>query len=491
MDIEVRTEPQSWFYSLRELLQIAFPEAALLPVSFFSERAHRLDLRFTYTEAGLKVKTELDIAGNCQSRECLLKVEATENLDKRNARGFVYEYLSDYLQRDLSPYGILTGVRPLKVVHRMLDMGLDKVEIIRRLMHDYHINPAKAQELSEVALYNRRFLLPPVAARRIISLYIGIPFCPSRCYYCSFPGAILKHYDQEIPAFLEALYRESRALAELANQLGYRVENLYLGGGTPVILNAADLDALLTHIKQEWSFIDQPELTVEAGRPDVITEEKLQVMRRHQISRICINPQTMHGRTLRLVGRKHQVQDIVDAYRKSKAWGFTVVNMDVILGLPHEDSHDYHETLQALLHMRPENITVHSLAVKRGSSLAAREGTGRLEINAAAVKAGIAHFRHELTAAGYIPYYLYRQKYMKANLENTGFALPGTACRYNVQMMEERQTILGLGAAASSKFFNSNDGSLSVTHNPKDPYFYKQNLDKCIQSKVDKLSALN
>jgi len=424
-------------------------------------------------------------------QEHRLKSSEKEKESRWLARRFIYDLLGQYLDKDLSPYGILTGMRPVKLVQRFIDQGMGRQKISRLLQEDYRLAEEKAELLLEVADNNRRYLLNANEAEQLVSIYIGIPFCPGKCYYCSFPGAVLKDYDRDITPFLQALRKEMEAVAECLQVKGMSVESVYLGGGTPTVLSAADLEQLFGFLHNRFISGSTLEITVEAGRPDTMTADKLKLLKDAGVNRICVNPQTMNDPTLELIGRNHNREGVVRAVEQVRQVGIQQINMDLIVGLPGEGLREIGKTAGDILQLEPENITVHTLALKRGSVMALVEDRENVNDRTAEVARGVEYFSSAFRNAGYIPYYLYRQKYMKAGMENTGYSLPGHQCLYNIQMIEERQTIIGMGGGAASKFVDSKNWTLTSSYNPKDPYSYCSTVEKLIKRKVDKLWGLN
>ncbi len=425
-----------------------------------------------------------EISGEPGSRE-------SEGNIRRQIRLFLYRLLSLHTGNEGNPYGILTGVRPTKLVHRWLDEGIVLETIKERLKSDYGIRPDKADLLTEIAARERPYLEAKETAARYFSLYIGIPFCPSRCHYCSFLGAVVTDYSRQVAPFMEALAQEMAIIGDLTKNLNIEAQSVYVGGGTPTVLTCGDLERLLDWINQYFVTAITREITVEAGRPDTLTAEKLRLLREAGVTRISINPQTMNESTLRCIGRDHSVQEVLQAFELARKEGLRQVNMDLIVGLPGEGFREYANTARVIRQLRPENITVHVLAVKRGSIMAETADTLNFQGKMEQVERGIDMFRSCLVEAGYEPYYLYRQRYMAADMENIGYSLPGCYCLYNIQMIEERQTVLGLGAGAASKFVDSWAGwALTSLYNPKNPVSYMESLPRLIRSKVDKLGGL-
>ena len=493
MILAMKLQPPEIYKQVHELVRMSFPEYEIYQEEAVDADIH-LQISRSVSDQRLFLSGRLQ-QGSLLTQEnhefALTPDQPQENEISRQTRVFIYRLLCHHLGTNINPYGILTGVRPLKILHRWLDQGDSLEQILARLEQDYCMQPEVAGRLAQIAGNNRPYMHSAQQAGRRISLYIGIPFCPSRCYYCSFPGAILTDYDAQMKPFLQSLRQEIEVMGECINELGLQTENIYWGGGTPSVLTEDDLEDLFALLGQYHITSTVRETTVEAGRPDTLSTSKLELLRALGTDRICINPQTMQDATLQLIGRDHRRADIIDAVQRVREVGITTVNMDLIIGLPGEGMAEYKNTLAQILELGPENITVHSLAVKKGSRLAADQGKQSMNELAGEVQAGIHYISQTLQEQGYLPYYLYRQKYMKANVENIGYSLPGSFCCYNIQIMEERQTIIGLGGGAGSKFVNAADWSLVNLHSPKDPGSYVRHLPELLARKVDKLRALN
>ena len=368
------------------------------------------------------------------------------------------------------PWGILTGVRPAKIVHRLLDHGEAPDSIQRYLQSHYGVSAGKASLLTEVAVNNRRFVPTPAVheqENRIVSLYLGIPYCASRCVYCSFPSALLPADEGQIVSLLQAIGQDIQAVVKLLSTCGLSPQSLYIGGGTPTCLPEKQFGQLLGWIRDAFDIPSMKEFSVEAGRPDSIDEAKLRLMREAGVTRVSVNPQTLQQRTLDRIGRRHQAEQTFSALRLVRKAGFRFVNMDLIAGLPGETPADLQSSLAQVLAHHPENITVHTLAIKRGAELKdcfdsaglpePRTVQEMVEMSAAMIRAG-----------GWSPYYLYRQKNSPGNMENVGYAKPGAECIYNIDIIEERRTIIGMGPSAASKAVCPEEWRLDSCHFPKD-----------------------
>lgn len=389
-----------------------------------------------------------------------------------------------------SPWGILRGVRPTKITHRLIDQGLNKQLICEILTNDYAVNITKAELVADIAFHQRHFL-PHHNSSKTISLYIGIPFCPSRCLYCSFPSYVLPEQEL-VDKFLSALQQDIEAVYALINKHQLIVQNIYLGGGTPTSLSNKDFYQLLELIKNRFYGSYTKEFTVEAGRPDSINNDKISAMCSHNVTRVSVNPQSMQQKTLNRIGRTHTVQDIINVFGKIRQSGIPVVNMDVIIGLPGETQKDVVDTMKQITALQPDNLTLHTLSLKKGSVLKTSLTSNQedLLINTQSVQSMSEVVDEYAREMGMQPYYLYRQKYMMGNLENIGYARPGKECNYNIQIMEERQTIIGIGPAAGTKAVNVNTWSLQSCYNAKDLQSYISNLDVYLGARDNLLTEL-
>ena len=375
-------------------------------------------------------------------------------------------------------WGALTGVRPGKLLAGLLNAGLDERQAVKAFIRDYDVSPERAA----LCLDTSRETLKAMAALgpRDICLYVGIPFCPTRCAYCSFVSQSVEKSMKLIAPFHQALHREIVATAEQVKALGLRVVSVYMGGGTPTTLSATQLDELCTWLAEEFDLSALREYTVEAGRPDTITEEKLQVLRRHGVDRLSVNPQTMDDAVLAAIGRKHTAADIVSALEAVRRVGGFAVNMDLIAGLPEDTPAQFEDTLEKVLALSPENITVHTLSLKKGSRITLEGAAipGAAEVSAMLDLAG-----QRLRSAGYAPYYLYRQKFMSGGFENVGWAKPGYVNLYNICIMEELCSILAMGGGGSTKLIRPDQGRNIRLMAPKYPLEYIESIDRTCADK--------
>lgn len=372
-------------------------------------------------------------------------------LVRREIKRQMYELLSGLTGKRF-PYGSLTGIRPTRLAAEALRRSLQPPEVRRYLEQEFGVSPEKSDLLTQTAAHEQRILaeIDPRAAL----IYLNVPFCPTRCSYCSFTCSVSGKRPLDLDAYVTAMIREAQALAPHLKQ---PIDALYMGGGTPTTLSAEQLDRLLTGVLPFLPIRSATELTVEAGRPDTIDPEKLMVIRKAGVSRICVNPQTLHNRTLMRIGRQHTVDDTWRAFEQARDAGFSVINSDLIAGLPGESPSDFLQSVRTLIDWGSENITIHTLAFKRKSELTRSvlpEDQPDSE-DAPAWSLALDRAHEALEQAGYDPYYLYRQKDMVGGLENTGYARPGTECRYNVGMMSDERMVVGIGAGAMSKYLDA------------------------------------
>ena len=376
------------------------------------------------------------------------------------------------------PWGALTGVRPVKIPTKAMLSGKTERQALALLEREYFVSPDRARLAMDCAAAS--LAVDRSLRADEVSLYVGIPFCPTRCAYCSCISADVGRSLTLVSPYLEGLLREVEQAALGLNAAGKHIRSLYVGGGTPTTLNAEQLDVLLSAMEAHLPLSRCTEYTVEAGRPDTITREKLEILNRHGIGRISINPQTLEDHVLEAIGRKHTAGEIAAANALARSIGFDSINMDLIAGLPRDSFEGFCRSLEGVLAMAPENITVHTLALKKGSRLTEQGGV----IPSGDEVARMLDFSNKtLRQAGYVPYYLYRQKYMSGSLENVGWALPGKENIYNICMMEELHSVLSLGAGGVTKLVDRETGAIRRISNPKFPYEYMEQLPQILEQK--------
>ncbi|MGB3974537.1 MAG: coproporphyrinogen dehydrogenase HemZ [Peptococcia bacterium] len=471
------------------------PEHLPLTETLEVEGLERDDIRIIIEEKTepCSFRVKLYTEGQCydgHSRDSGVFIdENQQNKRRRLLRLGLHQALVPYLLergRLVSPWGILNMVRPTKTVHRLLNRALSPESIINILQTEYDVRLEKAQLLTKIAL-KQQPILAELKEEKAISIYLSVPFCPTRCHYCSFPSFPLGKWGHLVVNYLDCLAEEIRATAGELKRLGYTVRTIYLGGGTPTVLTAEQLANLLSLLRDNYHLSPEVEITVEAGRPDTIDRLKLETLKANGVNRISINPQTLHDETLQFIGRKHTAEDILTAYTLAREVGFPVINMDLIIGLPGENSHLLAQTIERIVSLRPENITLHALALKRAASFK-QEGVRGLPTDAEGAALTV-QAQKALENAGYEAYYLYRQKEIVGHGENVGYCLPEKASLYNILMMEEEQTILGLGVGSSSKFIDPQTNYIDSIYNPKDLFLYQERLSQLIQRKVGKIRS--
>ena len=406
--------------------------------------------------------------------------EVFRQMRKRFVTHKVYGYLSERTGRKLA-WGMLTGVRPTKLVMQKLESVKSEKEIVEFLKEEYSVSDEKAKLAIEIAEREKR-QMECLHTPEGFSLYVGIPFCPSICSYCSFSSSPADQWQDQMDSYLDALCREIRATTKMAK--GKILDTVYIGGGTPTTLSAGQLDRLLLCIEQNFSMETVQEYTVEAGRPDSITKEKLEVIRKYPVTRISINPQTMQQKTLDLVGRKHTVGDVKTIFHLARTLGFDNINMDLIAGLPGESAEEMRDSL-----------TIHSLAIKRAAKMGQDAKANRVSKAEETFSGEIGQMVEDGAAAakrmGLLPYYLYRQKNIAGNFENVGYAKVDKAGIYNILIMEEKQTILACGAGAGTKIVlpekmtleNGKSTNLIRIENVKNITEYISRIDEMIERK--------
>ncbi len=472
--IQVICRKETYIYNTYHMTKAFYPSAEV--VSRREEKASNY-VMVTADGETLAAVSEKDIFGEIKAEKPEKDIAGDPGVEKPEKRMLdkaLYRQLKARTGRDLA-WGILMGVRPTKLAIKKLAEGFSKADFVPWFMKNYLVSREKAELAWQIAV-KEKTLFDKLDTKEGYSLYVGIPFCPTVCSYCSFSSGELSAWKDRIDEYLDALCRELRFIAGVS--AGKRLNTVYIGGGTPTTLKSGQLDRLLSCIDAHFSREHLLEYTVEAGRPDSITKEKLAVIRNHGITRISINPQTMQQKTLDRIGRKHTVEEVEKAFFTAREMGFANINMDLIMGLPGETKKDVADTLKRIEALSPDNLTVHSLAIKRVARMNSREETGGCAdieqmINAGAKAAG---------RMGMSPYYLYRQKNIAGNFENVGYAKAGKAGIYNILIMEEVQTIVACGAGSVSKRVYP-DGLIKRSENVKDVSQYIERIGEMIERK--------
>ena len=477
--IIVKLNKPEFEYDIHSLVKAFFPEEN---VSVTAEEKHYDEpaswmFRMDYREDGIAVEWrkngEEEPAG-----QAFIAADFTERKEAKNQlKQGLYQILSGMTGKEL-PWGTLTGIRPTKIPMKLLEEGQSK-ETIRSYMKDTYFASDEKIELSIEIAERELDILKQIDYENGYSLYIGIPFCPTTCLYCSFTSFPLVTWRAKVDAYLDAVEKE---LDYVAVKFGKkRLNSIYIGGGTPTTLEPYQLDRLIRKIRCSFDLSDCKEFTVEAGRPDSITREKLETLKKWDITRISINPQTMKDETLKIIGRRHTVAQTVESFKLAREIGFDDINMDLIMGLPEETLDDVKCTLEQIKALKPDNLTVHSLALKRAARLNMfkEDYKDYKMVNTTKHMNLTAEYAKEM---GLEPYYLYRQKSMAGNLENVGYASPGKAGIYNILIMEEKQTIVACGAGTVTKRVYG-DGRIDRCDNVKDVKLYMEKIDEMIARK--------
>lgn len=462
-------------YAVEQTLLTLFPQERPVYPTTPPGGDNELCLSFSRGTTWATARAVLRRDGQTYTRQCRVAVAGlppddpvvTTRLTRRTLQRAFYLAAVDCLGAE-PPWGMLSGVRPVKLPTRALEAGATPRQAEAMLRNQYRVSPLRrrlAVDCAQASLAVKERLLP-----QEVSLYVGIPFCPTRCAYCSFISSS-GSANRLIPAYLDALDEEIDAAAAALRAAGRTVRTVYLGGGTPTTLDAPQLAHLLDHLRTAFALDPQAEFTVEAGRPDTITREKLLALRTGGANRISVNPQTMSDQVLAAIGRSHSAQQIREAYALARQVDVGAINMDLIAGLPADTLAGFQATVEEVITLDPENITVHTLALKRGARL--RQEDTPLP-DGPTVAAMLDFAWDALDRAGYVPYYLYRQKFMSGGFENVGWCKPGWASEYNICMMEELHTVLSLGAGGVTKFVG--EGTVRRAANPKYPQEYLPQL---------------
>lgn len=381
-------------------------------------------------------------------------------------------------------WGMITGVRPVKLFHKRLDAGKSPEETAREFAEHFHVSQEKIELALETAKHEAPILKE--ATDDTYSLYISIPFCPSRCSYCSFVSHDIasKRAKEILPVYVDKLCEEIELIGKTMAKIPITLTTVYFGGGTPTILSAEQLDQICRAVEESFDLSRLKEYTVEAGRPDTITREKLKVLKKYNITRISINPQTLNDEVLKGIGRKHTAQEIIDCFYMAREEGFDDINMDLIAGLPGDTVEGFCDTIDRIIALDPENITVHTLSIKRSAKYGAswEERKKALELGC---KVGqmVSYAQSHLMQGGWMPYYLYKQRNTLGNLENTGYCKKGYEGRYNIYIMDETQTILAAGGGSVTKLKSNRTGKLERIFNYKYPYEYVELFDEVLKRK--------
>ena len=462
----------NFHFELENLTRLFFPNEKITVIRDFSEPQPPC----IYTEVSDKITISVNIGSFNKSETAVKKL--TDDDNELVSAQLLYKLLCDFTGLT-QPWGILTGVRPVKLLRRLAEESNEE-QAVKKFENDFFVSNEKIA-LSRETEHNERKILE-LSKPESFSLYVGIPFCPSRCSYCSFVMASIERAEKLIEPYTKLLCEEIKRTAEIANKLGLRLETVYFGGGTPTTLSAEQLDTVLGTVNKSFDMSTCREFTVEAGRPDTIDIAKLLALKENKVDRISINPQTVNDEVLKTIGRKHTAQQFFDAFELARKCGFDNINTDLIAGLPTDTPESFKNSLDSIVRLNAECITVHTLCMKRASRLTTEGVTLDLQ-QARDAREMLAYTQNILGQNEYIPYYMYRQSRMVGNLENVGWSKKGFESLYNVYVMDETHTILACGSGGVTKLKRNNPDYLERIFNFKYPYEYIDRFDELIQRK--------
>ncbi len=438
-----------------------------------------LRLRLDDDEGFFRTVAEISFGDKIAKNEKIYRISLTETLERARKTAVgqaVYELCKQITGKDVD-WGILTGIRPSKVCAELL-RAKSPAEVTKELCEKYLLSPQKAELLVRVTQNEQ--LVMNKSDDLSCSLYISIPFCPSRCNYCSFISCAGEKMLKLVPRYLDKLIAEIKSTTELVRNIGLRLSCVYIGGGTPTVLNEEQLDRLLKEVCERVDVSLLDEFTLEAGRPDTITENKLELVKKYGVSRISVNPQTLNDKVLEKIGRRHTARDFLEAFERVEKSQLSCVNTDLIAGLDGDDFESFKNTVDKIVSLSPENVTVHSFCVKKSARIL-RDDANIYNQDDLDAKKSVDYAIDRLLSSGYEPYYMYRQKNTIGNLENVGYSKKGFFGFYNVFMMADAHTVFGVGAGATTKLIKNNNGKAEILRifSPKYPYEYLQdNQDK-------------
>lgn len=467
-----------------ELIHIFFPSEEIKHIESLNQYDEGYLIDFSLSNEGdaLFGITKVFFNDNIisQSKEDINRIFINRPMDKVIRIGVkksIYSALIQFTDKHF-PWGILTGIRPTKLVHELIEKNMDDSKILDILQNEYLISTDNAKLLIQIANKQNRYIYPVDADK--YSIYIGIPFCPSRCIYCSFPALPIGRYKNMVDIYIDKLIYEISEIGKMME--GKKINTVYIGGGTPTAIPIPALRKIIREIYNNFGKENIREFTIEAGRPDTVNYELLSMLKEEEIKRISINPQSMNDKTLKLIGRAHTSKDIITSYKMTKDIGISCVNMDLIVGLPGEGIEEVKNTLDIIGELNPENLTVHTLSVKRGSNF--KEHINEYDIEEQRIIENMLLetklFANKMDLE---PYYLYRQKNILGNFENIGYAKKGYECIYNISIMEERESIMAAGVGSTSKVYFPEENRLERIFNFRDLYEYINRIDELIERK--------
>lgn len=483
---------EDWVRMFIHLANLFFEETKISK----KEATGELDLRFQERVEGdkLVVTAELTVPENVYRAEFTERSEGGNEKEQNRQWKRLYSHvLLEVLEAFTGmnqEWGILTGIRPTKLYHKYRQEGHSAESVKQLLMDKHRVSERKANLLETITDIQLKAVPDLYNVQDEVSIYIGIPFCPTKCAYCTFPAYAIHRKSGRVETFLDGLHEEIRQLGDWLTERNVKVTTIYFGGGTPTSIEAEEMDALYEVMVESFPFMKEVrEVTVEAGRPDTITPAKIDVLKKFGIDRISVNPQSYTDETLKAIGRHHTVQETIDKFKLSRSMGMNNINMDLIIGLPNEGIEEFSHSLQETEKLQPESLTIHTLSFKRASEMT--KNKKKYEVADRPTAEQMMKLGEQWTEAnGYVPYYLYRQKNILGNLENVGYSKPGEESIYNIMIMEEVQSIIGIGCGASSKFRDPKTGRITQFHNPKDPAAYILSYQESIEKKLELLDEI-
>jgi len=487
---------EDWNRVLNHIANLFYEDSKIVVAAEDAELSfrfqHSIDKDYTIrTECELAVD-ELTYTSNYSIQYDTEGTEKEQGIRMKRALSHVMLDVLEQYTGMTQQWGILTGVRPTKLYHKYRKQGMNDEEIYAILKKDFRISDSKIALMREIV--ERQLITIPDLDEigKELSVYIGVPFCPTKCAYCTFPAYAIQSNRKagRVESFIDGLHIEIRAMGKWLKDHKMNITSVYWGGGTPTSIEADEMDALYKTMFESFPNPEKiREITVEAGRPDTITPEKIEVLKKWGIDRISVNPQSYTDETLKAIGRHHTVQETIDKFWLSRESGMNNINMDLIIGLPNEGIEEFQHSLDESAKMQPESLTVHTLSFKRASEMTHNKDKYKVADRETVTE--MMDMASKWTKEnGYVPYYLYRQKNILGNLENVGYCKPGEESIYNIVIMEEVQTILGIGCGASTKFVNPENGKITQFHNPKDPAAYIMTFEEAIEKKIQMLNEL-
>ncbi|MDI7743013.1 coproporphyrinogen III oxidase [Lysinibacillus fusiformis] len=487
---------EDWNRVLNHIANLFYEDSKIVVAAEDAELSfrfqHSIDKDYTIRTACELAVDELTYTSNYSIQYDTEGTEKEQGIRMKRALSHVMLDVLEQYTGMTQQWGILTGVRPTKLYHKYRKQGMNDEEIYAILKKDFRISDSKIALMREIV--ERQLITIPDLDEigKELSVYIGVPFCPTKCAYCTFPAYAIQSNRKagRVESFIDGLHIEIRAMGKWLKDHKMNITSVYWGGGTPTSIEADEMDALYKTMFESFPNPEKiREITVEAGRPDTITPEKIEVLKKWGIDRISVNPQSYTDETLKAIGRHHTVQETIDKFWLSRESGMNNINMDLIIGLPNEGIEEFQHSLDESAKMQPESLTVHTLSFKRASEMTHNKDKYKVADRETVTE--MMDMASKWTKEnGYVPYYLYRQKNILGNLENVGYCKPGEESIYNIVIMEEVQTILGIGCGASTKFVNPENGKITQFHNPKDPAAYIMTFEEAIEKKIQMLNEL-